>query len=108
MSSETESWFAAAGNPAHPNLQGNPHHTEQTRQLPTNLPTRLCRQIKYFAELHGRLPMTVRDRARATRCQGIADIIVRQHNGVRQRQNKGSLIVEGMCFPRRLSLGRIA
>ena len=52
--------------------------------------------------------MTVRDRARATRFQGVADIIVRQHNGVRQRQNKGSLIVEGMCFPRRLSLGRIA
>jgi hypothetical protein len=40
--------------------------------------------------------MTVRDRARATRFQGVADIIVRQHNGVRQRQNKGSLIVEGM------------
>jgi hypothetical protein len=60
MSSETESRFAATGNPGHANLQGNPHPTAQTRRRSTTLPARLTRQINNFVVLHGR-PMIVLD-----------------------------------------------
>ncbi len=57
----TQSWFAAAGNPAPTVLQGNPDPGAEIRQLPAHRLTSLSRQINSFPVLHGRLIKSVED-----------------------------------------------